>query len=667
MGVARTEETSDGSQTARSDLRLFHRSRLAGLAMVLVLLAVSAFAVWSSQDTGEAATRAAAASRISDDYAEASSAISAEESLERKYRLEPGPAIESAFDQAAADFVAAMGRVRRDGGPLDRTLVDGAVARHRTFLVTMKTMFRARDRHQLGAVLRIDREADLLFAQVEDSVGGAADAAHATSLRRLAYLTQLQRLTRVLTPLVFVLGLLLAAVLALVAGGHRQQLVRERAQALRESLHDPLSGLPNRRLLNDRLDQLLREDAENGTRTGLLLIDIDRFKDVNDTFGHQYGDELLRQVGPRLSGVLRGVDMVARLGGDEFAVLLPAVESVVEPSLVAVQLRAALQPSFRVFGVDLNIAASIGVVISGEHGQDATTLLQRADIAMYAAKAQGIGVCSYSSDINQHSPARLALLGELRKALIRQELVVHYQPKIAVRTGELVGVEALVRWDHASHGLIYPDEFIPLAEHTELIGPLTRYVLDTTLNQIRIWSESRRPITVSVNISARNLLDEHLPDMVGELLTRHGVPPELLVLEVTESALMNDPHRARQILERLAAMGVRISIDDFGVGYTSLGKLTTLPISELKIDKSFVMTMTEDSTNAVIVQSVIDLGHNLGLTIVAEGVENPLSLLALKRYGCDVAQGYHFACPVSASTFDVWRAEYETTHAPVPA
>ena len=440
--------------------------------------------------------------------------------------------------------------------------------------------------------------------------------------------------------------------------------------------HDALTGLPNRVLLADRFGQALRADARAGTTTGLLLIDLDRFKEVNDTFGHHYGDELLSQVGPRLAAVLRDVDTVARLGGDEFAVLLPDARSVEDAVAVAAKLRAALETPFHVHGIDLDVEASIGVVLAGEHGKDPTTLLQRVDIAMYVAKTQNLGVFAYDPDIDRHSPAKLALLGDLRRALERGELILHYQPKISISTGHVISAEALVRWQHPDRGLIFPDDFIPLAEHTGLIGPLTRCVLDTALAQVRSWTDADRPLGVSVNLSARNLLDERLPAQVAELLATHGVPAELLELEVTESALMTEPVRAQRLLEELSALGVRISVDDFGVGYTSLGQLKTLPVSELKIDKSFVMTMTDDRSNALIVHSVVDLGHNLGLTIVAEGVETEQALSALREFGCDVAQGYHVSRPMTADALDTWlhartilpvqSADTATPHPPPP-
>jgi diguanylate cyclase (GGDEF)-like protein/PAS domain S-box-containing protein len=423
------------------------------------------------------------------------------------------------------------------------------------------------------------------------------------------------------------------------------------------ALHDTLTGLPNRELLADRLGQALVADNQTGTHTGLLVIDLDRFKEVNDAFGYHCGDELLRQVGPRLAGVLRGDDTVARLGGDEFAVMLPNLRDAGDATTVAYSLVAALEMPFHVDGADLDVEASIGVVVSGEYGLDPTTLLQHADIALDVAKTLTTGVFAYDPAFDRHTPSRLALLGDLRRALERGELVLHYQPKVSLSTGNVVGAEALVRWQHPERSLMFPDEFIPMAEHTALIGPLTRRVLETAIEQVRTWIDKGWPLPIAVNLSARNLHDEHFAAQVAELLAAHDVPAHLLELEVTESAITIDPVRARQMLEQLSALGVRISIDDFGAGYTSLGQLTTLPVSELKIDRSFVMTMTEVPGNAMIVQSVIDLGHNLGLTIVAEGVETEQSLTTLASLECDVAQGYHICRPIPATAFDLWCAE----------
>ena len=436
------------------------------------------------------------------------------------------------------------------------------------------------------------------------------------------------------------------------------------AELSHQASHDDLTGLPNRRLLADRFGQALRAEQRVHTRTGLLVIDLDGFKQINDTFGHQHGDDLLVQVGARLAGPLRKVDTVARLGGDEFAILLPDLHTVADAMTVAHKIRAALEVPFTIAGLDLEVEASVGVVLSGEHGQTADLLLRHADIAMYSAKVHGIGVSAYDPETDGSSPARLVLQGDLRRAMQQEELVLHYQPKISVRDGRVLGVEALVRWQHPTRGLIMPADFIPVAELSGLIGALSCHILNAALIQAHAWAGASRPLAVSVNISARNLLDENLPQTVAALIALHGVPAELLVLEVTETAMMTDPSRAQRVLEELAGLGVRISIDDFGAGYTSLGHLTTMPISELKIDASFVSAMTRDPGSAQVVQSIITLGHNLGLTIVAEGVETEQALELLARLGCDSAQGYHLSPPLATDAFDVW-AEQNRSLLPV--
>jgi diguanylate cyclase (GGDEF)-like protein/PAS domain S-box-containing protein len=460
------------------------------------------------------------------------------------------------------------------------------------------------------------------------------------------------------------------AVAGIVLTGHdvtdRRALQRE---VEHRALHDSLTGLPNRALLQDRLAQALRTAQREGTVAGLLLIDLDRFKEINDTLGHHYGDQLLAQVGPRLVESLRRMDTVARLGGDEFAVLLPVVQDVESATAVAHKLQVALSRPFHVQGVQLDVEASIGLVISGAHGNDASTLIQRADIAMYVAKKRNLGVSTYDRQIDSNTPQRLALLGDLRRALQDDELFLHFQPKVDLRTGLLCGAEALLRWQHPERGLIPPVDFIPLAENTGLIGALTHRVLDLALTQTRVWADTGHPLQVAVNLSARNLLDEALDTTVSDLLARHGVGAELLKLEVTESAIMTDPTRATELLQRLAAQGLMISIDDFGAGYTSIRQLKELPISELKVDQSFVTDMESDPSNAVIVRSVIELGHNLGLSIVAEGVESRAGLNQLAGYGCDVVQGYFISRPMSADAFEVWRANDDSLpeRVPVPA
>jgi diguanylate cyclase (GGDEF)-like protein len=651
------------------DARLARRSRIATGVLATVVIGLGSFAVWSSQATNAASEQAVSASDLSDDYSAAASAVGAEESLERKYRLEPGPEVRDRYDKSAAALVASLGDVKKDGDAADVALVARVLALHVDYLSAIDAMFTAVDHNDTALALEIDgAEVDPKFAAIESAVIAAAAAKHEHALAQLAHLQKLEALTRRLTPLLFLAGLLLAVVVASITRRNRRLLLVERQRALHDSMHDALTGLPNRTLLAEGFGQTLHTAARAGTSTGLLLIDLDRFKDINDTFGHPLGDELLTLIGPRLVGALRDVDTVARLGGDEFAVLVPDVRDEAAATDIALTLRSSLAQPFRVDGVDLDIEASIGVVVSGKHGLDADVLLQRADIAMYVAKTSDIGVFAYDPAADEHTPAKVSLLGELRRAIDRRELVLHYQPKVSISTGDLVGAEALVRWQHPERGLVPPDDFIPLAEHTGLIGPLTRYVLDGALAQARAWADAGRPLTVSVNLSARNLLDDGLLDHIAALLKRHGLGADALELEITESALMTEPVRARQLLERLSSMGLRIAIDDFGVGYTSLGQLKDLPITELKIDRSFVMTMLEDHSNAVIVQSVVDLGHNLGLTIVAEGVESEPALDLLAGYGCDVAQGYHLSRPMPAAAFDAWATErhFGTTNTAVP-
>ncbi len=429
----------------------------------------------------------------------------------------------------------------------------------------------------------------------------------------------------------------------------------ERAQEdLRhQALHDALTGLPNRTLLQDRLEQALRATRRAGTPVALLLLDLDRFKDINDTFGHHYGDLLLREVGARLRDGLRAVDTVARLGGDEFAVLLPGVGAD-GAATTAARITAALERPVVLEGHPFEVSSSIGIALGSDHGDDATTLLRHADVAMYTAKSAAEPSAVYAPGQDQHSPRRLALIGELRQAIAADQLLLHYQPKVDLATGRLVGVETLVRWQHPRHGLIPPDQFIPLAEHTGLIKPLTHWVLTTALWQTRAWQDQGLLLHVAVNLSARLLHDPAVVDTIVDALRTAGVEPRWLEIEITESAVMVDPAGALAILTRLHALGIRLAIDDFGTGYSSLSYLKRLPVDEIKIDKSFVLEMSRNGDDAAIARSIIDLGHNLGLGVVAEGVEDDATWGHLATLGCDVAQGYHISRPVPAAELARW-------------
>jgi diguanylate cyclase (GGDEF)-like protein len=406
--------------------------------------------------------------------------------------------------------------------------------------------------------------------------------------------------------------------------------------------------------LGDRIGQAIRQADRELVPAALLLLDLDRFKEVNDTLGHHYGDQLLVQVGQRLQAALRESDTVARLGGDEFAVLLPRIATGEGAVAVASKLQDALQEPFPLDGLNLEVEASIGLAAYPEHGGDPDELLQHADIAMYVAKETHAGFVLFDPKHDQHSPRRLVLLGELRRAIDQQQLVLHYQPKIDAHSSQILGVEALVRWQHPDHGLIPPAEFIPLAERTGLIGPLTHYVLNAALRQCNAWRQAGDELAVAVNVSARRLLDLEFPDEIAGLLARWEVPARLLVVEITESTIMADPTHAIQILGRLNAMGVELSIDDFGTGYSSMAYLKSLPVHELNIDRSFVSKMTSNTSDAVIVRSTVDLGRNLGLRVVAEGVEDSVTLQELDALGCDAVQGYYISRPVPADGLIRW-------------
>jgi diguanylate cyclase (GGDEF)-like protein len=393
--------------------------------------------------------------------------------------------------------------------------------------------------------------------------------------------------------------------------------------------------------------------------TAVLLFDLDRFKEINDTMGHKYGDRVLIEVGPRVRTVLRVGDTLARLGGDEFCVLLPRVAGEPDAVRVAERIISVLEEPIDVDGHNLGIEASCGISLAPAHGNTADLLLQRADVAMYVAKESQDSVMVYSEDLNVNTPARLSLLGDLRNAVSGNQFVLHYQPKASMMSHRVLGAEALIRWQHPTLGLLYPDRFIPEAERTGLIEPMTEWVLNEALCQCRRWLDDDDPVdplelSIAVNLSARSLLDVSLPEMVGLALSQWAVPPHLLDLEITETIIMTDPKRARRVLTELAEMGVTLSIDDFGTGYSSLAYLRDLPVHQLKIDRSFVQHMGNDSDDAVIVRAVVDLARNLGLETVAEGVEDRATWDQLTELGCTSAQGYYLARPMAAERFWTW-------------
>ncbi len=431
-----------------------------------------------------------------------------------------------------------------------------------------------------------------------------------------------------------------------------------RLKELYESLEslaftDPLTKLPNRTLFHDRLEQAIEDAKRDYKPFALFLMDLDRFKDINDTLGHQIGDLLLQQVAARLRSKLRDIDTVARMGGDEFAILLPAVNDK-HATMAARMLLQALRATFRIEEQSLDIGASIGIALYPDHGVDANILIQRADVAMYSAKHANSGHAFYDGKNDQHNPTRLMLLGELRHAVEQEQFVLYFQPKVDLKTYQVTGVEALVRWNHPREDLMLPDTFIPLLEQTGLIRSLTPWVLNESLRQGQQLQDQGLPITISMNLSVRDLQDPYLADAFAEQLAALQISPRWLELEITESAVMTEPERALEVLTRLSSMGLRIAIDDFGTGYSSLSYLKKLPVNTIKIDKSFVIGMVRDENDAAIVHTSVDLAHNLKLEVVAEGVENEETLTRLVELGCDTAQGHYISRPLSAEELSVW-------------
>jgi diguanylate cyclase (GGDEF)-like protein len=491
---------------------------------------------------------------------------------------------------------------------------------------------------ELGALLEVYVPLDLR----------AADGQHAVLEVYLSYGPTLGRARSATRQIALVLlgglGLLWALMWRLSVSVNR---TLRRQSALHEhlALHDSLTGLPNRRLLTAEAARL----AATGVASALVLLDLDRFKDVNDALGHATGDELLKQVADRLTTAARETDIVARLGGDEFAVLVRAVDTGDAALGVAHRLLTVFDEAFLVDGAMLDVEASTGVaLLVGD--ADVDVLLQRADVAMYQAKHGHTGLALYDPALDDNSLERLSLLAELRAAVNAAPgdsgLHLQYQPTVELATGAVVGVEALLRWDHPTRGPVQPAEFIPLAEGTGLIAPLSQRVLHLALAQVRTWTDAGLELPVAVNLSARNLLESDLPERVGGALALHGVPAALLVLEITESAVVEDPVRAEDIVRRLVALGVRIAIDDFGTGYSSMAALTRLPIDCLKVDRSFVADLDTSGPGAVIVTASIRLAHDLGMRVVAEGVETPEQLDRLGELGCDVVQGFLLARPL---------------------
>ncbi len=439
------------------------------------------------------------------------------------------------------------------------------------------------------------------------------------------------------------------------AVGLALQDVTERTMAAevlrRQALHDALTGLPNRVQLRHRIEAAI---AESTGPVALLMMDVNQFKDVNDALGHTHGDRLLVELSRRLQRTMRHADTIARLGGDEFAVLLRDLPETEAAGIEALRITAALEEPFQIMGITVQASAPIGIALYPDHANAPEMLIQHADVAMYVAKRGGRGIATYSPELDKSSVKRLTLVAQLRRAIAEDELVLHYQPSLDLRSGQVHGAEALVRWKHPDYGLMPPADFIELAEVSGAIAPLTRWVIDAVIAQLQRWSGDHSHLQLGCNLSVRNLHDRELVPWIEGRLHSAGIAASRLKLEVTESELMDDPAQAMEVLRQLRTLGVETSIDDFGTGYSSLAYLKSLPIDELKIDKSFVDHLATDPHDEAIVQSTIDLSHRLGLSVTAEGVENADTLRCLTLLGCDRAQGYFISRPIPLDQFDRW-------------
>ncbi|MFN2617401.1 MAG: putative bifunctional diguanylate cyclase/phosphodiesterase [Thermoleophilaceae bacterium] len=435
----------------------------------------------------------------------------------------------------------------------------------------------------------------------------------------------------------------------------------------KDALRDPLTGLPNRALFHELLERAILAGRRRQSLTAVMVMDLDRFKEINDTLGHFNGDQLLQRLAGRLRAVLRDADTIARLGGDEFALLMPDMPDREAVRKAVGRVLQAFEEPFVVGGIALQVQGSVGIALFPEHGKRADAILHAADMAMYVAKAAQSGYEFHSPKEAHNSPDRLALLAELRRGIEDGQLILHYQPKAELSSRRVMGVEALVRWQHPSRGLLPPDEFVSLAEQTGLIRPLTQFVLETALRQCRAWRDDGLELDVAINLSVHNLMDLRFADDLARLIAESKLPPSALQLEITESMIMSEPRRAMSMLSKLKSMGLSLAVDDFGTGYSSLAYLKELPVGVIKIDRSFVIPMLESENDAAIVRSTIDLGRNLGLQVVAEGVESEEAWRTLASYGCDIAQGFHLSRPLAPADLTGWLSSYsELGPSPVP-
>ncbi len=624
------------------------------VSLTVGLATLAGIALWMSLSGQRAATHLHELNEVSDRWGQVVQNVDVADHAMSDYLRSGTPVMRQPLTTAAGAAEESLSWLRDNGGPADvraATIVGDLYGDYTTLLREVVSFGDGGD-----AVVSAQKadQAELTVVSLRKQLSTVVQ------LKRLEtadYLKQAEKANsqlRVAALVAFFIDLGLVALCGVVLLGHRRKILRQAAKNEHEAMHDALTGLANRTLLTHRTEQSIARANISAEPLGLFLIDLNRFKPINDTLGHAFGDRLLQHVANRLTGAVRELDTVARLGGDEFAVLLPSVGTAANAMVVASRVHRALEEAVDLDGLSVEVGCSVGIAMYPTDSGDAHELLKHADIAMYAAKRNRLGSVAYEPGLDEHSAAQLTVISDLRRAIDQEELVLHYQPKADVRTGSVCGAEVLCRWQHPRLGLLGPDRFIPAAEETGLIEPLTQYVLDHALAQSRLWHLAGWDMPISVNVGAQCLHDPTFPDQVARVLERHDRPVDVLTLEITESAIIADPHRATDVLLRLRELGVRLSIDDFGTGYSSIAYLRTMPVHEMKIDRSFTTNMRSDANSGAITRSLLGLAHNLELQVVAEGVEDEETWTALAALGCDIVQGYHLSKPLPADEFAAW-------------
>ena len=637
------------------------------VSLTVGLAALAGLALWTSLSMQQAATHLHELNEMSDRWGLVVQNVDVADHALTDYVRSGTKVMRQPVANATGAADESLRWLRDNGGPADVRAATIVSDLYRDYSGLLRETVAAGDRSDPAASLQKAYQAELTLVSLRKQLSTVVQLKRLETTDYLRAAETRNGNLRLAAIIAFAVDLGLVGVCGVVLLGHRRKILRQAAKSEHEALHDALTGLANRTLLTQHTEQAIRRSDQTGDPLGLFLIDLNRFKPINDTLGHAFGDRLLQLVANRLTGAVRESDTVARLGGDEFAVLLPSVSTSANALVVAERVHRALAEAVDLDGLSVDIGCSIGVALYPTDSADAHELLKHADLAMYAAKRARLGTSVYETGLDRHSAAQLTVISDLRRALDQSELVLHYQPKADLRTGAICGAEVLCRWQHPRLGLLGPDRFIPAAEETGLIEPLTQYVLDHALAQCRTWHLAGRDVPVSVNVGAQCLHDRTFPDQVAALLEHHGRPADVLTLEITESAIIADPHRASDVLTRLRDLGVRLSIDDFGTGYSSIAYLRTMPVHEMKIDRSFTTNMRTDSSSGAITRSLLGLAHNLELEVVAEGVEDEETWSVLAALGCDIVQGYCLSRPLPADEFAVWLRDRVPNEVGAPA